>query len=74
MNILNIAINVNESSCSSSNTNSLNIQENGNSEFSSMLEKSEKNPISFNETIVDDNETILNQYLANVINFLSINN
>ncbi|WP_375724623.1 hypothetical protein LXN10_03950 [Arcobacter sp. KX21116] len=74
MNILNIAINVNESSCSSSNTNSLNIQENGNSEFSSMLEKSEKNPISFNETIVDDNETILNQYLANGINFLSINN
>jgi hypothetical protein len=39
-----------------------------------MLEKSEKNPISFNETIVDDNETILNQYLANGINFLSINN
>jgi len=74
MNISSIAMNVNESSCSSNNTNSLNIQENGNSEFSSMLEKSEKNPISFNETIVDDNETILNQYLANVINFLSINN
>jgi hypothetical protein len=74
MNISSIAMNVNESSCSSSNTNSLNIQENGNSEFSSMLEKSEKNPISFNETIVDDNETILNQYLANGINFLSINN
>jgi hypothetical protein len=74
MNISSIDKKVNEASCRSKNTNSLNIEKNGNNEFSLMLEKLEKTPINFNETEVDDNETILNQYLANGINFLSINN
>ena len=60
------------------NKNSTNKQEEKNPEFGLMLEKSENDLISSENSITDDkiseNEIILNQYLANGINFLSKDN
>ena len=72
MKVSSITSNINNSDCT--NKNSTNKQEEKNPEFDLMLEKSGNDLISSN-SITDDkiseNEIVLNQYLANGINFLS---
>ncbi len=72
MKVSSITSNINNSDCT--NKNSTNNQEEKNPEFDLMLEKSGNDLISSN-SITDDkiseNEIVLNQYLANGINFLS---
>lgn len=76
MKVSSITSNINNSDCT--NKNSTNKSEEKNPEFGLMLEKSENNLISSENSITDDkisdNEIILNQYLANGINFLSKDN
>jgi hypothetical protein len=76
MKVSSITSNVNNSDCT--NKNNTNKQEEKNPEFGLMLEKSENDLISSENSITDDkiseNEIILNQYLANGINFLSKDN
>lgn len=75
MNISNVTMNVDQASCNSINKNSSNTQEGESNEFGSLIEKSEKDVTSSNDSTVEDkindNEIILNQYLASNINFLS---
>lgn len=75
MKVSSITSNINNSDCT--NKNSTNKQEEKNPEFGLMLEKSGNDLISSN-SITDDkiseNEIVLNQYLANGINFLSKDN
>ena len=75
MKVSSITSNINNSDCT--NKNSTNKQEEKNPEFDLMLEKSGNDLISSN-SITDDkiseNEIVLNQYLANGINFLSKDN
>lgn len=72
MKVSSITSNINNSDCTN------NKQEEKNPEFGLMLEKSENDLISSENSITDDkiseNEIILNQYLANGINFLSKDN
>lgn len=76
MKVSSITSNINNSDWT--NKNSTNKQEEKNPEFGLMLEKSENDLISSENSITDDkiseNEIILNQYLANGINFLSKDN
>jgi hypothetical protein len=76
MKVSSITSNINNSDCI--NKNSTNKQEEKNPEFGLMLEKSENDLIYSENSITDDkiseNEIILNQYLANGINFLSKDN
>ena len=76
MKVSSITSNINNSDWT--NKNSTNKQEEKNPEFGLMLEKSENDLISSENSITDDkiseNEIILNQYLANGISFLSKDN
>ena len=76
MKVSSITSNINNSDCT--NKNSTNNQEEKNPEFGLMLEKSENDLIYSENSITDhkisENEIILNQYLANGINFLSKDN
>lgn len=75
MKVSSITTNVNNLDCTDKNTT--NKPEEKNPEFDLMLEKSGNDLISSN-SITDDkiseNEIVLNQYLANGINFLSKEN
>ena len=76
MKVSSITSNINNSDCT--NKNSTNKPEEKNPEFGLILEKAENDLISSENSITDDkiseNEIILNQYLANGINFLSKDN
>jgi hypothetical protein len=76
MKVSSITSNINNSDCT--NKNSTNKPEEKNPEFGLILEKSENDLISSENSLtsneISENEIILNQYLSNGINFLSKDN